>query len=97
MKTQKIVSAIAITLALGAAAPAFADSNSGRFPGIEVEKLTMELQEMHTGNDRADAAVTDFTDVRFPGLAVERLTEELEDMRIESDAEPVTTEAPTYG
>jgi hypothetical protein len=96
MKTQKIVSAIAITLALGAAAPAFADGNSGRFPGIEVEKLTMELQEQHAGTHTATSA-SDYTDVRFPGLAVERLTEELEDMQIESDAEPVTIDAPTYG
>ena len=34
---------------------------------------------------------------RFPGLKVEQLTRELEDMRLDTDAEPVTTDAPILG
>lgn len=44
MRTQIILSALALTFALGVAAPAFAD-NSVRFPGIAVEKETERLAD----------------------------------------------------
>lgn len=44
MNTKNITAALALTLALGAAVPALAE-NSVRFPGLEVERLTEQLQE----------------------------------------------------
>ena len=41
MNTKAILSAFALALALGVAAPAFADD----FPGIAVEKLTQSLAD----------------------------------------------------
>jgi len=44
MNTKNITAALALALALGAAAPALAD-NSVRFPGLEIEQLTEQLQQ----------------------------------------------------
>ncbi len=58
MNTQKMTAALALALALGAAAPAFAD-NSGRFPGLEVERLTEQLQEQQVESEnQAPSEVT---------------------------------------
>jgi|GEM_PF-1492159 len=47
MKTQAILSAFALALAFGVAAPAFADD----FPGVAVEKLTERLADQNIKSD----------------------------------------------
>lgn len=95
MKTQKIITAFALATVIGAAAPAVADGNGGRFPGEAVEHLTMELQSQHTVMNTESVGA--YSTARFPGLKVEQLTREIEEMDLDTDAEPVTTDAPVYG
>lgn len=47
MNTQKIIAALALAVALGAAAPAFADDQ----PGLAVERLTQELMDTRTQSE----------------------------------------------
>ncbi len=52
MNTKSLTTAFALALALGVAAPAFADDPGGD-PGLSVEKLTFELQSnsVQSSND----------------------------------------------
>lgn len=95
MKTQKIMSALALAALVGATAPALASTDSVRFPGKSVEQKTIDMQT-HDAAMQAES-VGAYSAQRFPGLQVEHLTRELEDMRLETDAEPVTTDAPIFG
>lgn len=95
MKTQKTITAFALAILVGATAPALAGTNDVRFPGKSVEQKTMDMQTHNPAMQ--DQSVGAYSVQRFPGLKVEHLTREIEDMRLDTDAEPVTTDAPIYG
>ena len=95
MKTQKIITAFALAALVGAAGPALASTDSVRFPGKSVEQKTVDMQTHDTAMQAEQVGA--YNTQRFPGLKVEHLTRELEDMRLDTDAEPVTTDAPIHG
>lgn len=95
MKTQKTITAFALAALVGAAAPALASSDSVRFPGKAVEQKTVDMQTHDAAMQTEPVGA--YSTQRFPGLKVEQLTRELEDMRLDTDAEPVTTDAPILG
>lgn len=96
MNTQKIIAALAVTVALGAAAPAFADDQ----PGLAAEHLTIAKQQVHYMYKSKDASMTEHAAVLtndMPGVAVEHLTHKLEQNETKSQIDPVTTKAPELG